>query len=1286
LTASFLEGGGELGALMRAHDWSATPLGPAAAWPRALKTAVRIMLTSRQPFWLGWGSELTYLYNDPYKSIIGGKHPQALGRPFREVWREIWDVIGPMAETVMTRDEGTYVEAQMLIMQRHGYEEETYYTFSYSPIPGDDGVTAGLICANTDDTRRVIGERELDTLRQLSVRTGDARSAKSACELSIEALGENARDLPFALLYLTDANAEPPMLAASTPGAAALSNIAWPMARALVENQPQVVSIPASASNVPTGAWSRPPNSAIVLPLPASGSTGRMGVLVAGLNPFRQLDAGYRGFLDLVALQVAGSVANAEAHETERKRNAALVALDRAKSEFFSNVSHEFRTPLTLMLGPLEDTLRQSEGLPAEDRERLELAHRNAQRLLKLVNNLLDFSRIESGRVNDSYEPVDLGLLTAELVGVFRSAIERAGLGLVAHVPSPSAVVYVDRDMWEKVVFNLLSNALKFTFEGQIEVTLVEARGGVELAVADSGTGIPAADLPHVFERFHRVKGARGRTIEGSGIGLAFVRELVKLHGGSVTVESELEHGSTFRVWLPFGRAHLPAERIAVPRVRQAKTTDKSAYVEEALGWLSDRAPLPEPVVELPGSVSRPRVLLCEDNADMRDYLQRLLHDRYDVETVADGEHAFHAARRRVPALVLSDVMMPRLDGFGLLDALRADERLKTVPVILLSARAGESARVEGLRRGADDYLVKPFSARELTTRIAALIEQKRVERTLREHADSLEILNQVGVTLAAERDLGRILQAVTDAATAVSGAQFGAFFYNVTNELGEGYLLYALSGAPREAFEGFGTPRNTPIFASTFKGEGPVRLADVTQDPRYGTMGPHHGMPKGHLPVRSYLAVPVRSRSGEVMGGLFFGHADVGVFTERAERLATGIASQAAVAVDGARLYERHAQLIAELQESDRRKDEFIATLSHELRNPLAPLRHALHGLHLLGLPGTPAGRMREMIERQVDHLVRLVDDLLEVSRINRGTFELRRDRINLANVIENALESSEPQYSAGARELEVRFPDDPLMLDGDAVRLTQIFGNLLNNAAKYTDEGGHVWLEARRENGDAVVSVRDDGIGIAPETLPSLFQMFRRGDAGASRGGLGIGLTLARKLAEMHGGTISGESAGLGKGSEFTVRLPLASSAAVSSSVPRTPTPAPSKRRRVLVTDDNVDAAEALAMLLEILGVEVRIAHDGATALKTYAEYAPELVLLDIGMPDMDGYEVARRIRAQEGEHRVKLVALTGFGQAEDARRAREAGFDQHLVKPAAMEALKALLVGMEDGARRK
>ncbi|HWB79669.1 MAG TPA: histidine kinase dimerization/phospho-acceptor domain-containing protein, partial [Nannocystaceae bacterium] len=379
---SFLDGGGELGARMRAFAWDETPLGPPASWPRSLKTAVRIMLTSQQPFWIGWGPALTYLYNDPYKSIIGGKHPHALGRPFEEVWREIWDVVGPLAATVMQRDEGTYSEAQLLVMERHGYPEETYYTFSYSPIPDDDGRPGGLICANTDDTRRVIGERQLATLRELAARTADARTLDDACARAIAALSTNTRDFPFVLAYvLGDGDAR---LVAASPGSEAIHDPqAWSLTRA---PESSIVTVPARAP-IPTGAWSTPPRQAARL------SVGNV-VLIAGINPFRQLDDSYRGFLELITQQVAASIANAEAYAEERRRADALAELDAAKTVFFGNVSHELRTPLTLILSPLQEALADPDAIPESTRETLRLAHRNSLRLQRLVDTLLDFSRI----------------------------------------------------------------------------------------------------------------------------------------------------------------------------------------------------------------------------------------------------------------------------------------------------------------------------------------------------------------------------------------------------------------------------------------------------------------------------------------------------------------------------------------------------------------------------------------------------------------------------------------------------------------------------------------------------------------------------------------------------------------------------------------------------------------------------------------------------------------------------------------------------------------------------
>ncbi|MFZ2007108.1 MAG: ATP-binding protein, partial [Stellaceae bacterium] len=750
----FLSGGGELGALMRSHPWEATSLGPPAYWPQSLKMAIRIMLTSRQPIWIGWGRELTYFYNDPYKSIIGGKHPWALGRPTREVWREIWDDIGPMLDTALGGDQGTYVESQLLIMERNGYPEETYYTFSYSPIPSDDGTVGGIICANSDDTQRVIGERQLALLRDLAADGGHARNWQEACERSASALGKSQRDLPFALIYIAEPESSSAKLAC-TAGIerghlAAPETISldlpslWPVGEVLRSQTMQTVSDLRAAfgSDIPAGPWGHAPSQATLVPILPTGETGRAGVLVVGLNPFRLFDDNYRGFLSLVAGQIAAAIANAQAYEEERRRAEALAEIDRAKTTFFSNVSHEFRTPLTLMLGPIEDVLNDSSStaLAPIHRGRLETAHRNSLRLLKLVNSLLDFSRIEAGRVDASFEPADLAKLTAELASNFESATERAGLSLRIDCPDLDQPVYVDREMWEKIVLNLISNAFKFTFEGEITVELRRSadQQHAELSVRDTGVGIPQSELPRLFERFHRIEGQRSRSFEGSGIGLALVQELVKLHGGTIRVDSDSGKGTAFTISIPCGTVHLSPEQIGGERSRVSTSLRAEAFVEEALRWLPSAATpdgTPEdraedtPELLLPGRTDGARILVADDNADMRNYIRRLLGARWDVETFADGRDALEAIRRKKPDLLLTDVMMPRLDGFALLRELRNDHDLRDLPVIVLSARAGEEARVEGLDAGADDYLTKPFSARELIARVKANLEMARLRR-----------------------------------------------------------------------------------------------------------------------------------------------------------------------------------------------------------------------------------------------------------------------------------------------------------------------------------------------------------------------------------------------------------------------------------------------------------------------------------------------------------------------------------------------------------------------------
>ena len=743
-THRLFDHGGEVGDLMERFDWSRTSIGTPDTWPLSLRTALRIVLTSRYAMFLWWGRELIYLYNDAYIPTLGARHPAALGQPGGEVWGEIWEVVAPRVEKVLLEGQATFDEDLLLILERNGYPEETYFTFSYSPVPGDDGGIGGVFCAQTEETRKVIGQRQLALLHDLSTMTADARTAGDVCAAAARALAGDARDLPFAALYLPESGGR--FRLAETIGIArghaacpeildAASAGAWPLAEWLDSGDPmlEVNDLAQRVPDRPCGAWDCPPSRGVVLLLADQAGQGAAGLLVAGLSPFRQFDPGYRHFIALVGGQIAAALATAEACEAERRRTQALADIDRAKTAFFSNVSHEFRTPLTLMMGPLEEVLGQAD-LGADLRELMTVTHRNALRLLKLVNSLLDFSRIEAGRVQAAYEPLDLATLTVDLASSFRSACEKAGLTLTVHCPTLSEPVHVDRDMWEKIVLNLLSNAFKFTLEGGIDVSLDAVGQEARLMVRDTGTGISEPELPRLFERFHRVAGARGRIHEGTGIGLALVQDLVRLHGGRIEVESRVGQGTTFTVMLPFGTAHLPADRIHDAGRLASTAIHASPFVEEALRWLPDRNTAGLRAKDSDGD--RPRLLLADDNADMRDYVCRLLAGDYRIEAVADGAAALTAMRRAVPDIVLSDVMMPDLDGFGLLQAIRNNPCLRDVPVVLLSARAGEEARVEGLEAGADDYLIKPFTARDLRARLRSNLDLARQRRLAATAAD----------------------------------------------------------------------------------------------------------------------------------------------------------------------------------------------------------------------------------------------------------------------------------------------------------------------------------------------------------------------------------------------------------------------------------------------------------------------------------------------------------------------------------------------------------------------
>jgi signal transduction histidine kinase/serine phosphatase RsbU (regulator of sigma subunit)/DNA-binding response OmpR family regulator len=753
-----LQEAGDVGADLLSVDWSATPVGEPDTWPLSLKNAVRILLSSKFSMWMAWGEELTFFCNDAYRrDTLGTKYPWALGRPAAEVWSEIWPDIGPRIARVMSTGEATWDEGLLLFLERYGYVEETYHTFSYSPLADDDGTVAGMLCVVTEDTEQVVGTARMATLRDLGVRVGAAPDEREAVRTACERIALDPRSLPFAAVYLFDGDAtsaglagaagfagEHPVAPARVPldGATA----PWPVDRVWAGES---VLVELSAyDGLPRGAWPEPPTHAYLAPLPQPSLAHPSGFLLAGLNRYRPFDDAYCDFVELVAGHLAATVSDARAIETEKQRAETLARLDQAKTDFFANVSHELRTPLTLMLGPAEDALADREQpLPDVHRTRVGTVLRNGRRMLGLVNTLLDFSRLEGGRARSEFRRTDVGQLTAELVAMFGTAADRAGLRLDVDAGPGEVEAWIDRDHWTKIVLNLVSNALKFTMEGEIAVRVAVDGDAVVLTVRDTGSGIPESEVPHLFERFHRVAGARSRSHEGSGIGLALVAELVALHGGTVGVASRLGEGSTFTVSVPLGRDHLEAAQVVdgadEPGPRSVSDGPTRNLVAQALSWLEGEDAAPAVEEEREQREERPRVLVVDDNADMRSYVADLLRPDHEVTVAGDGLEALSRMADQRPHLVLTDVMMPRLDGFGLLQRMRADPALSVIPVIMLSARAGEEGTLEGLHAGAVDYLVKPFSSRELLARVRVNLELDREQQVRHALERSEALLDQ---------------------------------------------------------------------------------------------------------------------------------------------------------------------------------------------------------------------------------------------------------------------------------------------------------------------------------------------------------------------------------------------------------------------------------------------------------------------------------------------------------------------------------------------------------------
>lgn len=724
----FIPARSEMGKLMLSRDWSDSSLGPMEEWPSSLTTALNIMFNSGYPMFVWWGPELIMFHNDAYIPVLGEKHPHALGESAREVWAELWGQIGKAVEDVF---KGKRFDARDLLMllNRKGFLEETYWTFSYSPFLNDSGTIGGLFCACNEETDKIIRQRRLKTLNELSSLSTEYKSMAEIYSVLSAKIGETHNDVGFTAFYQIDRSNKAKLLSYSGikpgkdlfPYLLSLETDEPSWVQGLNTNEIRVVSGFRSAlASVLNHSLSV--DSMAIIPIQRSGKNELEGFLICGISPYLEFNEEYRSFFKLISSQVSTTIADVRSYEEERKRVEKLQELDRAKTTFFSNISHEFRTPLTLILAPVEDLMSQvgDRSDLSGFKEQLKMIQRNGIMLQKLVNTLLDFSKIEARKTTASFELTDISSFSGLIASSFETVIQKAGLEFTISTEEISQEVYVDREMWEKIILNLLSNALKFTFKGKISLEVRSRGKQVELRVTDTGVGISEAHQKHIFDRFYRIEGTPSRSFEGSGIGLSLVRELVRFHGGKITVESTLGQGSSFIISLPTGKRHLD-EKYLVNAGSKTYRSEVSSFVNETLRWAingdTDQEPVSTPTTK------SDRILVVDDSPDMRNYLKGLLEKHFEVILAEDGISAQKQLTEAMPNLVLTDVMMPGMDGFELLNYIKHSAQMKHLPVILLSARAGEESQIDALDSGADDFLVKPFSSRQLIARIRAQLK-----------------------------------------------------------------------------------------------------------------------------------------------------------------------------------------------------------------------------------------------------------------------------------------------------------------------------------------------------------------------------------------------------------------------------------------------------------------------------------------------------------------------------------------------------------------------------------
>ncbi|CAG8442393.1 9607_t:CDS:10 [Scutellospora calospora] len=1207
------------------YDWSTTSLGPIDSWDPTIKTAFNICLQSAFPITIFVPPDWNQFYNEACIPIIKAKHPYVFGKPTIEGFYEAAHFMIPEFESVREKGKGIFKKDNCAELQRDGYIEETYFDYTMSPIFKKDGTFCGIFSLTLETTQRVLNTRRLSLLGKFGHQISDVKSLESACRIITNTLRDNNADIPYALIYFIEhkSTAASESLIArliSTtfddnsknkrrfpeyfPETHELINLnkdsnkshntyielkrttatysflkceSWPIYLAIKDGQHVKVLL-------------KDESQAVLLPIKISSCKGQVlsVVLICGINRRCTLDEQYMEFLQLVKTQVNAYLQQGNSVEEEKKSSNILINLNSQKIMFFQGISHELKTPLTLMLSPLDDVINECPQ-EAPIMSYLQTIRRNSRRLLKLVNTLLQFSNMETDQLEANYRETNIAEFTRELVSDFENMAKSLGLDYIIDIPHSEEFikavgdnVYLDHEMYEIIIFNLCSNAIKHTWNGRITIRLYidykDDKRLIVFEISDTGVGIPKIALPNIFNRFYRVESQGSRSHEGTGIGLSLVKEFIIRHGGDITVTSVVNQGTTFKCWFPIGCMHLPANQIRFNEVENPIShgrelyTNRQLYLEESSQWIKNNTSeaqddiimfnlsTNDPSTDDSAIRKRYQILLVDDNADMRDYLSDLLKE-FDIRRACDGQEALRVLEKlpKLPDLILSDVMMPNMNGYQLLEVLRSDIKTQLIPVILLSAKASEESKITGLDKGADDYLTKPFSARELIARIRANIELSLLRRKILfqqcKQEETKQLLLSITDKILSGLGLKETLQYVVK-----------EIYHRITSE-----RVFIILKNERSKIM---SNRIIAIYEDSISLTSPlIEISDnnksksqITDSPEFlnNNSGIEIFLDKYSDHVHknaSILSVEIKLKN-DLWGWIKLHRSPNSIWLDSEIELVQQISNQISLAITHESLLEENSAKeiqIKAIETANNIINQVLANTSHELRTPLGAIVGILSSFDCTNLT-TDQKDMINIVSYASDTILSIVNNILYAAKLEAQKIILINRTFDLLELFEDIIEAFGKRAIAKNIELIVNCDVDGfpryVKSDPDRVKFTEK-GEIILTISMQSQNVIDMHKESPTYGqtiikGNLLVELCDTGIGMDPEYIKHAWKRFSQGDTSITRkqDGTGLGLSICKSLVEINGGEINAVSQ-LGKGSKFWFTWNIELSSSITSTL---------------------------------------------------------------------------------------------------------------------------------------